>query len=497
MTEENKTNQDHARPHRKRRRKHRWRRFAVELLLSRQLNRLIRGLPSLVIAIAVAILFWIGTRTNSATLTIRYLDAAKTALDQDDVKAADVFLRTVVDDSGGDCRRLYELAVASLKQRDDELARRLMARIAPVGALGYGPAHLWLAKDLLRRKRQLSGEDVAVLESHLRHAIAGKQHFEARVLLARLYASTQRLPDAVELMETVVEAKPEAHVELARWNARLDDLDAAKHHARQATEYCQLRLAVDPQDIDVRLLLAESQLLLGDAAKAFGILREGLANSRDQRLRDALVQLHVLLSDAVRKRDETKLEAAIQILEKALAIDPGHALVLERLSSLCAQREPDRERVRAILQQSLAYGHESAAAHFILGTIASVDEDYDTAVRQLEKSLELRPEMAAAMNNLAWCLAHGPEPDLNRALKLVDQALAIAPDRAQYLETRGQIRAKLGDWNDAIVDLERALPGIPDCVQLHQTLALAYEKTGEAEKARAHRSRVQSMLDKQ
>jgi len=49
------------------------------------------------------------------------------------------------------------------------------------------------------------------------------------------------------------------------------------------------------------------------------------------------------------------------------------------------------------------------------------------------------------------------------------------------------ILARLGRWRDALPDLEAALADSPDDVELHQSLASAYESLGDLDMAARHR----------
>jgi tetratricopeptide (TPR) repeat protein len=468
--------------------------FAGQLFWSRNPKRLVKGLPSLLLACVVIGFVWLAEPDQQGDLTSRYLRAADRALERNDPTAADLYVRRVVSESKANLARVYSLATLTFEKESEELGRLMMARLAPANARGYAPAHLWQAKHLLDRLATLSIQDLEVLEQHLHHTLASPGgNADAAVLLARLYVLTNRLAEAVQVFETVAPARPEVHLDLARLKAHLGRTEEAKQHAQQAAEHNRLRLAVAPEDTDARLAVARCEVLLGNASQALIVLQQGIKESHDRRLRDALVELYVLVSDNLRNRENARIDLTLQVLEKALNIDPAHELVLERLSSLSEQPGPEREKARHILQQSIAYGHESAAAHFVLGTIELFDEDYSSAIQHLSKALELRPEMPGAMNNLAWCLAYGPEPNLDRALQLVNQALEIAPERPEFLDTRGQVYARLGHWKKAIPDLETAASGIPGRVEVHETLALAYGKIGREEKANHHYSRIQEI----
>jgi predicted Zn-dependent protease len=90
------------------------------------------------------------------------------------------------------------------------------------------------------------------------------------------------------------------------------------------------------------------------------------------------------------------------------------------------------------------------------------------------------------LNNLAWVLMQDEDPDLERALKVADSALAMAPDRAEIRETRGQILLGLERWKEAVAELELALQELGGRPRLHRGLAEGYRRLGETELAEEH-----------
>jgi Flp pilus assembly protein TadD len=118
-------------------------------------------------------------------------------------------------------------------------------------------------------------------------------------------------------------------------------------------------------------------------------------------------------------------------------------------------------------------------------------------VRPLDRSRADRRGTSAglrvpALNDLAWLLAHHEPIDLERALALVDKAIEIEPRNVHFRDTRGHVLAKLNRWQDAVVELEQAVNGLPGNRGTHAVLAQTYDNLGNKELADAHRSLSQS-----
>ncbi len=128
-----------------------------------------------------------------------------------------------------------------------------------------------------------------------------------------------------------------------------------------------------------------------------------------------------------------------------------------------------------------------------IGTFLALSKESDKAIDYLRRSAQLDAEDPIAWNNLAWALSEKPEPtpaELAEALEAANHAVKLSADEARFRETRGQIHRKLKHWPETIEDLEFAVNGMPDSAEVHRGLVEAYEATGEAELAAAHRREI-------
>jgi uncharacterized protein HemY len=97
------------------------------------------------------------------------------------------------------------------------------------------------------------------------------------------------------------------------------------------------------------------------------------------------------------------------------------------------------------------------------------------------------PNLSVVANNLAWLLAHADNPDLPRALKLIELALTKHPDEPTFRDTRGKIYMKQKRWQEALTDLQFVLARMPEFPGLRASLAELYDRLGDAEVAAEHR----------
>jgi membrane associated rhomboid family serine protease len=108
--------------------------------------------------------------------------------------------------------------------------------------------------------------------------------------------------------------------------------------------------------------------------------------------------------------------------------------------------------------------------HEITGQWALRNGNPERAAAAFDEALSRSPDDPALANAVAYGLVEA-DVDLDRALPLVEQALAVDPDNPDYLDTRGWISCKLGHLDAAMRDLERACAQRPNDPVLADHLA--------------------------
>lgn len=117
-----------------------------------------------------------------------------------------------------------------------------------------------------------------------------------------------------------------------------------------------------------------------------------------------------------------------------------------------------------------------STAHYDLAIAYANQNRNDDAARELRASLALDPGFLAAMANLvAVDLARG---DLREARSTADRYLALAPDSARGLYSRGIVAMQSGDYSTARDDFGKLLHANPSYAVAHYNLALAEERLG-------------------
>lgn len=110
----------------------------------------------------------------------------------------------------------------------------------------------------------------------------------------------------------------------------------------------------------------------------------------------------------------------------------------------------------AAIKRALGANPNHVEARTLLGWIElEVRGDPDAAIKEYQKVIELRPELAEVYSNLA--AAQRKKGEFGPALENLNEALKRKPDFAAALTTRGGIFAEQNKWAEARRDFERAL----------------------------------------
>jgi serine/threonine protein kinase/WD40 repeat protein len=104
------------------------------------------------------------------------------------------------------------------------------------------------------------------------------------------------------------------------------------------------------------------------------------------------------------------------------------------------------------------------------------------------RTLKTNPNDAVACNNLAWIYATGPADLRNpeEALRLARNAVGLAPNKHEYLNTLGVAYYRLGQWEEAVAALQDAVKangGKATAFDLF-FLAMCHQDLGQRENAR-------------
>ncbi len=459
----------------------------------KQLIALAWGLPTVLMLVGSLVALSHARKDREAGLVRRhYLGRLQQAAAREDWPLAALFCRKLSMIEPSEKAHRYQLALTIAAQGEDARAFQLMESIAPRDRKGHDSAHWWMARHLAAASDAGTRESLAAQNWHVTQFLRSHpDDIDARVFLARTEASLGNQAAAIEHLQRVVAKKPELHLVLSRLSGRAGDAAGVVTHAHRAVSIYEARLSERADDIEAMLHLADALALLerpGDAAR---VLDKGLRLTNHPQVRAGLVRLCLRSIDLLASHPEPAetLEQRLQLIERALVLEPGQAEALKRLAKLVVETDSAASAAGDLLEIYLAEGTAPAVVHMILGAHALELDDTETAAIHFDAAHRLQPDFPACMNNLAWSLANTQPPQLLRASQLADGAIKLAPGRPEYHETRGQILLMLGRHREALPDLERGLQSAGDTSVTHAGLAEVYEVLGQRELAEKHRQK--------
>jgi putative PEP-CTERM system TPR-repeat lipoprotein len=136
---------------------------------------------------------------------------------------------------------------------------------------------------------------------------------------------------------------------------------------------------------------------------------------------------------------------------------------------------------------------KDATFRFYQGDVAMARNDFVTAEARYRTVLELQPNNALALNNLAWMLARQGKPG---GVALAEKANSLLPDRAALLDTLSMALEAENQLPKAIEAQARAIKLEPADHNLPLRLAKLYIKSGDKTRAKAELEALAKVGDK-
>jgi len=307
--------------------------------------------------------------------------------------------------------------------------------------------------------------------------------------MASAYILLGKLEEAEPYLQRAVEKYPGLLLEWARLHGVRDDDPRGVSIAKEALQRYADALRRDPQSEELRILMADAEFMLRRYEAAVATLQAGITTGRETRLQRSAAKVLVGWFDALKDQpEEASRTAAVKILKRALEFDPWNSAAVQRLEVSRARWKGGPNPAAEVIDELLATGEPPAIVLATLGAGAKAAGELDRARGLLERAYALEPDMQDAADNLAWVLAHEEKPDLDRALEIVSTLIKDADGISPpLLATRGEIYAKLANWQAARRDLEGALPTLHSRPGFHSLLAEVYDQLQEPSLAKYHR----------
>jgi len=208
----------------------------------------------------------------------------------------------------------------------------------------------------------------------------------------------------------------------------------------------------------------------------------------DARMKREASSFIIVRYDKIAQSDPEDLTTQMKYIENALALDVNNLEIYNRMITLYGRAKDSEEgaKLRGMLESMVSEGKSPALGHFALSSIHLLDRNSKNAEFHLNQSYKLNPNLPVVTNNLAWMLAHSEDPDLDRAMDLVQSAIKYAPEVISFRDTLATILMKQGKLDLAIAEYERILAQLPDSRVAHRKLAEMYGQMDQPSLAKLH-----------
>jgi adenylate cyclase len=283
-----------------------------------------------------------------------------------------------------------------------------------------------------------------------------------------LEGSVQKGGNRLRITVQLIETESGAHVWSSRYDGTMDDIFDLQDRITE-----QLAGAIQPS-----IRIAEIERSRRKRPQDLG--------SYDYTMR---AMPHVW---ALEKEESAK---AVELLDKALAIDPNYPLALSLAGWCHAQRSvynwvddiaEAQAKARSLAERAAELSGDDPIILAVLGAVHSFLRNYGTARILLDRALALDPNAAWAWQRLGWAENYSDRP--KEALGHFERAIRLSPlDPMNFNNYVGMGAAHelMEEYEQAVVLLRRALEERPNAKWIYRSLTNALSGAGRMEEAQA------------
>ncbi len=295
-------------------------------------------------------------------------------------------------------------------------------------------------------------------------------NLQAEILRSNAWVEMGEVQHARNALERIVKANPSANQAVFQ----LASLNVSDRRFDEAEKLYWQVYKNNPPDFRGLIGVADIYVLQGRSDEALKVLEKGLQENPG----------HVGLQRAYAGTLQTigRYQEAIGVFEKLLADRPNDGRLLKSLGGTYYSKG-DLEPAERYLRQAGELLQFDPDIPLLLGMVAERQGALQQARIHYERTLQLNPDNAVALNNLAYILAE-TTTDLDRALTLIQQARSLAPEDPNIADTLGYIYIKKNLPESAVPILDEVVSRNPSIVIWRYHYAMALHQKGENVRAR-------------
>ena len=172
-------------------------------------------------------------------------------------------------------------------------------------------------------------------------------------------------------------------------------------------------------------------------------------------------------------KEQGKLEEAIDIYSKALAIKPDYAEAYHNTGIILKEQGKLEETIEAC-SKALVIKPDYTEAYYNIGVTLQEQGKLEEAIEAYNKALAIKPDNAEAYNNTGIILKE--QGELEEAIEAYNKALSIKPDYAEAYHNMGVTLQEQGKLEEAIEAYKKALTIKPDYAEVYRNMGNALNR---------------------
>ena len=465
-------------------------------------KKLLLGVPALVVASVAIVLLVLSFIYPKQRLVSRYDQAGFQAFNRGDFEQATIYYEKLCYLEPTEDR--YRFLLARVREERNEWvgAYGIMAGLAPLDEYRYGPAHLWMASRLvyqpeliLNLDRRLSVEDrPRLVRYHIEGALEANPEDPVALTLKATVIEPDEPREALAIFERLAQIQPKLNLRVARIQKRLGNEEAATDSVDQYQEVLKSRLETRPIPTGTYVDWVTCDTMKDEYEAALRFSSRYAGDIRPEIVRELQANIYVeWASDILDSDAPDALNDGLIKVTEALRLQPELPQAYDVLQKVIQGSDEHRIEVRKQCEKLIAEGVNSGMMQVVLGTLLLSEGEVERAELALRLAISLESRAGPALNNLAWLLATKETPEFDKAVELIDQAVALQPDRVRYRFTRGKIYFRMEEFDNAVLDLEAAHQAFPKNLEILVFCARAHEALGNLSQADAYKAQFEAL----
>jgi len=306
---------------------------------------------------------------------------------------------------------------------------------------------------------------------------------EARLELVKIYRLTKQDEKVISMYEQILDRNPDNIISAIELGLLYNKKDAVK--AKSLLKDLGERSLSDSNVVGTVLQYLILQKRMDEAIIVLNGMSKGAPESSEIAYAAAIVyyekgNMDLALENFKAVRSDTRFyqnslihmaiiyynnkdfDTGIEALKEAMTRipDADKLKLIPYLSSFYKEKKMIEESIK-LIREGLILDPESTDLLFELGVIYDLQGKTDLAIEQMESILRLNPEHPDALNYLGYTYAD-KGINLDEAEAMIKKALGYKQDNGYIIDSLGWVYFKKGLFEEALLQLKRAVELIPD-----------------------------------